>query len=566
MTAAIDPWLIYESPQVAWGPHPSQIEILDSPARHRVWCAGRRTGKSEFGGHVLLPECLASRVLPDDWAKKGKRREFWIVGDEYVTAEKEFRVIWNLIKHLGIPMDKGSHYAIDGKSQSVISCWGGNFKVVTQSAKYPDNLVGEALCGVLMVEAAKSKQSTWQKYIRPMLNDYGGWSIHTSTPEGKNHFYDKFEMGQDPFQKDWASWRMPAWRNHFVYTETGRAIAAGRLPADTEIPITEMTVDAHVKFLLNEMESSPSTSAAQIAATHGLILDSEILSQADELTIELFKQEVCADFTEFVGQVFKDYDEVYHVGTLQYNPDWHTYAATDYGFTNPSVWLLIQVGPWDEINVLAEVYEPNLTAEEFCDEIIRRRTREGVPLNPPELRMFYPDPADPMSSKAISDKLHISSSGGTGGELNIRINLIRQALKKGRLDSTATPLNDLNADKWRPQLMIDRSCTGLRNDMLAYKYPERKEDAETSRDRFELPMKRDDHGPEALGRFFVGRFGAGSLTHSAGTRVRKGNISRKPKSIPTGRIPPGGKPISAMRPVARNYGTFKDDELRNSAY
>lgn len=551
---------------MAWSPHPSQIEVLDSTARHRVWCAGRRTGKSEFGGHILLPEALASRTLPEDWAKKGKRREFWIVGDEYVTAEKEFRVIWNLVNHLKIPMDRGSHYAVDGKSQSVLSLWGGNFKVVTQSAKYPDNLVGEALCGVLMVEAAKSKPSTWQKYVRPMLNDYGGWSVHTSTPEGKNHFYDKFEMGQDPFQPDWASWRMPAWRNHFVYTETGQMIAAGKLPPNTPIPDHEMTIDGHVKFLIDQMESNPSTSAAQIAVTHGLQIDAETLSLADELTLELFKQEVCADFTEFVGQVFKEYDEEYHVGTLKYNPDWLTFAATDYGFTNPSVWLLIQVGDWGEVNVLAEVYEHSLTADMFADEIIRRRTREGIPFNPPELRMFYPDPADPMSSRTLSDKLHISSSGGTGGELNIRINLIRQALKKGRLDYDGAPLNDLNADKWRPQLMIDRSCSGLRNDMLAYRYPERKEDAETSRDRFELPMKRDDHGPEALGRFFVGYFGPGSLTHSAGTRVRKANMGRHKSSTQNRGVPGAQKPIAAMRPVARNHGHFKDDELRNSAY
>jgi hypothetical protein len=472
--------------------------------------------------------------VAEEWRKKGKRREFWIVGDEYVTADKEFRVIWNLVKHLGIPMDSGSHHSIDGRSQGVLSLWDNAFMVTTQSAKYPENLVGEALCGVLMVEAAKSKPSTWQKYVRPMLNDYKGWSIHTSTPEGKNHFWEKYNMGQDPYQPDWASWRMPAWRNPFVYTET--------------------TNDQHVKFLLDQLETHAGTSAAKIAAVNGLQIDPEILSLADELTIELFKQEVFADFTEFVGQVFKDYDEEYHVSDLEFNPDWLTFAAVDYGFTNPNVWLLIQVGPWGEINVLDEIYEPGLTADQFAEEIKRRG------LNPPQLRVFYPDPADPMSSQTLQDKLKVASMGGTGGELNVRINLIRAALREGRRDYGA--LTDSNAEVWRPRLQFNRRCIHTREDMMAYRYPERKEDQETSVPRMELPMKKDDHGPEALGRFMVGYFGPASLLGAGGTRVTRANMGRHTRSRANAQR---GKPISAMRPTPRGYPDWKD-KLQPGAY
>jgi hypothetical protein len=295
-----------------------------------------------------------------------------------------------------------------------------------------------------------------------------------------------------------------------------------------------------------------------------LIIDSEIASLADELPIELFKQEVMADFTEFVGQVFKEWDETYHVGTLQFNtnPDWQTFAAVDYGFTNPNVWLLIQVGPWGEINVLDEVYQEGLTADEFADEIRRRG------LCPPSLKVFYPDPADPMSSKTLSDRLRINAAGGTGGELNIRINLMRQAMRQGRIDRQSTELTDDNADKWRPRLMMDRKCIRTRADMMAYRYPERKEDIETSRDRFELPLKRDDHGPEALGRFFAGYYGAGALTASAGTRISRGNLSRggsrKPKvKSNTHRDTHVARMTQAGYPKWRDnrFGVVRDEEL-----
>ena len=80
----------------------------------------------------------------------------------------------------------------------------------------------------------------------------------------------------------------------------------------------------------------------------------------------MFKQEIAADFTEYVGRVFQDFDEEIHVKNLDFNPDWETYAGVDYGFTNPSVWLLIQVSPFGDVHILDEVYERGLSPLEFA--------------------------------------------------------------------------------------------------------------------------------------------------------------------------------------------------------
>lgn len=549
MPALLNPWAIYEHHLVNWDPHPSQELVLESPARHKVWCAGRRTGKSDLGGHVLLPEAIYTKSVATEWRKRGKSRIFWIVSDEYATAEKEFRVIWHLCNLLQLPLDKpGSYYDAVGGNMH-ISLWNGAFQVHAQSAKYPEHLVGEALCGVIMAEAAKAKPSIWHRFIRPMLNDYTGWSLHTSTPLGHNHFYDKFQMGQDKYNPDWASWRVPSWHNPYVYTETGRAIASGKEGYEDitvyDIPVEEFTRDLDVKKLVRHLEGAPGLSAFEVAEQNKLSISSEILQLFEELPLELFNQEIGADFTEFAGQVFKDFDEAYHVGDLRFNPEWETYAATDYGFTNPSVWLLIQVGPWQEINVLAEVHEPGLTADRFAEEIKRRR------LNPPQLEVFFPDPADPMSTRTLQDKLRVRPAAKTGGELHIRLNLIRQALRKGRIDQHASMLTEDNSDVWRPQLMIDRrGCPRMREEMLAYRYPERKEDSETSRDRFEKPLDKDDHAPEALGRFMVGYFGDGNLVDQA-TRVSKAGIHIGRKSARPG--VKKRKPLASMVPTKNGY-------------
>lgn len=491
----LDFWSIVE--QIGWRPHRGQLEVLKCPHRHKVVSAGRRFGKSNIGGHELVVEAFYTRPLATQLREEGKRREFWIVGPEYSDSEKEFRVLWNMLKKLGVPFDKPGSYNNAESGDMHLKLWGGTFQVHAKSAKYPDTLVGEGLSGVIMAEAAKIKPMVWIKHIRPTLADFDGWSIHSSTPEGKNHFYEKWQMGQDPKNVKWGSWRMPAWRNNYVY----------KTP----------TVDAHVAELMELQRQFPHMSVFELAELHNMIIDPEILDLASDLTVEAFQQEIGAEFTDFVGRVFKGFDEEIHVGDLDFHPNWQTYAGVDYGYTNPNVWLLIQVGPWGEINVLAEVYEEGMDAEEFAREIARRG------LCPSSLLAFYPDPADPGSSRILRRVLRKDSRGGTGGELTHRIDAIRKALKTQRVDTEAGPIPGGHTDM-RPQLMIDRRCSRTINDMLEYRYPEKKEQNSTRSQ--EQPMKKDDHGPEALGRFFAGFWGTPQQNASS-TRTSKGSFKRR---------------------------------------
>jgi hypothetical protein len=477
MTATLNKWDILDSDEVGWKPHPKQVEVVSSSARNRVVSAGRRFGKSDIGGHELIPEAFLTFSQRVQLKEENKRREFWIVGPEYSDSEKEFRVIYNSMKKLGMPFDKpGTYYdAIHGSMH--ISAWDGVFQVHAQSAKIPDTLVGEGLSGVILAEAAKLKERVWTKFIRPTLSDFEGWALFSSTPEGKNWFYDAYRKGKDPKNPDWSSWRCPAWLNPYVY----------KTPTRT----------AHVKKLQALMkDDNPryrSMSVGDIVQEFNLIIDSEIQSLIMDITEESFNQEIGADFSEFVGRVFKNFDEEVHVGDFVFDPTWETYGAVDYGFTNPSVWLLIQVGPWGDVRVLDEMYEPGLTAEEFAKEIKRRG------LCPEGLRTFYPDPASPGDTRQLESILKVRSTGGTGGELKPRLDRIRQALK------TRPVTLPVDHPDRHPELTIDRRCVNMIREMNDYRYPEKRSQQDTN--HVEAPMKKDDHAPEALGRFYAGKFG-----------------------------------------------------------
>lgn len=447
--------------RVLYDPHTGQRKIHTSGARHRVADAGRRFGKSTAGGRELTVMGIQAYHLQNYLREVGEQRRLWIVGPNYDDAEREFRVLYNDMKRLKIPMDRpGTYYTPGQQGGHTLSLWDGAFIVECRSADHPESLDGEGLNFVIMAEAAKMKRSVWSKFIRPALADKRGSSLWNSTPEGKNHFYEAWQKGQDPNNPAWASWRLPSWINDHVFP-------GGRQ-------------------------------------------DPEILEMESDLSTEKFKQEVGAEFTEYVGRVFKDWDEEIHVRNLRFNPKWPLYGAVDYGFTNPNVWLALQVDEWDNVYILGEFYRSGLDANEFANELQRWPLAANA-------RRFYPDPASPGDTRILEKALRIRATKSTGGELKHRLEYIRQWLKP-------VPLH-VPEEKRQPKLLVDRSCHNVIREFDAYRYPDDPSE-EKKRENREEPMKKDDHTPEALGRFFRGYYGPPGSDVKSGARVRKANIRK----------------------------------------
>jgi hypothetical protein len=443
-----------------------------------------------MGAGELDIEAARTKFMLSYLEDMSQRREFWIVGPGYTDSEKEFRKHYDALKRMGAPFDKPGTYYDAHAGDMQISMYGGRYMVLGKSAAHPERLVGEGLSGVIMAEAAKQKERTWTKYIRPTLADYNGWSIHTSTPEGKNWFYDLYMRGQDPNDTSWDSWRFGSWRNPHVYP--GGATSAGLM------------------MLRKAMEEGRAITPALRRRSK---VDEEIIELMLDQSEETFNQETAALFTEFAGRVFKRFDDEVHVTDLQYNPAFKTYAALDYGFTNPFVWLLIQEDMYGNVYVLDEIYETGLSIDDAARLIVSRG------LCPGSLIEFYPDPASPGDTLALERHLKKRANPATGGELNIRLRYIREALKDRHPElPEGDPMR-------RPKLLFDRKCTNTIREMNDYRYPETSK--EQKRNPKDMPIDKDNHGPEALGRFYRGRYGdpSGASTQGGAT-VRRTNLSR----------------------------------------
>lgn len=502
--------------ELGWTPHDLQEAVLLSPQRNQVIAAGRRVGKSQTGGHKLIPEALRAKGELDELKRRGLRREFWIVGPEYSDAEKEFRVVWDAYQQLGFQMDRPGSYNNPLSGEMRISMFRGRFVVWAKSAKYPGTLVGEGLSGVVFSEAAKLKPSVWDKFIRPTLADFGGWAFFGSTPEGRNWFYDLWMLGQDSRRTDWASWRAPSWANPHVY------------PMGVDEDLLELFRKAKkAKQIDDILQTVP-----LVATDMGLIpagIDSEIWAMFLDQSLEMFGQEVAADFTEYIGRVFKDFDPEIHLSSQELKRSWTTYACKDSGFTNPTVWLILQVDPHRErVHVVHEYYERQRTASEAAEEIKSR----GLAPNTGDVRImgFYGDPADPSGNQDFQNILKIRSIGGTGGEIQDRLEWIRRFLKVNPMLATLP----VGHPERVPGLTIHPRCKNTIREMGAYRYKETAEQAEAKdRSAPEQPLAIDNHAPEALGRFFRGFFGVPWRTpqsvgsHRARTGRRAGVAGRR---------------------------------------
>lgn len=190
------------------GLHPGQLAIWNSPARFKVVAAGRRFGKSHYGGNELGIEALKSenehgyQLTPEH-------------GVYYVapTFDQAKRVMWPKLRELFGYANSGGFITRENVNDGWIEFIGGR-RVYIKGADNPDSLRGIALSYLVLDEYADMKKETWEQILRPTLMDVKGRALFIGTPKGKNHFYQLFMNahekpdGEDgtPGEELWGDW------------------------------------------------------------------------------------------------------------------------------------------------------------------------------------------------------------------------------------------------------------------------------------------------------------------------------------------------------------------------
>ena len=174
-----------------------QQEVFKDTTRFKVIAAGRRCGKSRLSAVTLLIEGIN---CPEGSAVM------------YVapTLGQARTIIWDLLNELGRPIIKSAH--INNLEITLVN----GRKILVRGADNPDSLRGVSLSYLVMDEVAFIKAEIWEKVLRAALSDKKGRAMFISTPSGRNHFYDWYQLGQSGEDEEWKSWHFTTADNETI--------------------------------------------------------------------------------------------------------------------------------------------------------------------------------------------------------------------------------------------------------------------------------------------------------------------------------------------------------------
>ena len=364
---------------------PAQMEVLTSNKRFRVLVAGRRFGKT----HLALVELLRAACGPD--------RKVWYIAPSYKQAK---RIAWDRLKKLTQPFWASA----PSETELSIRLQGGGVIALKGADQY-DSLRGDGLDFVVLDEYASMHPMCWTEVIRPALADRQGGALFIGTPQGFNHFYERFEHAhKDP---EWAAFQFS--------TEEGGNVSA-----------------------------------------------SELASASRELDERCFRQEFQARFESIgKGQAYYAFQRTGNVRPSRYQPGRALIWSMDFNVDPMSSVLAQREG--DTVYVLDEIILPDANTPAAC-EAFYERTRPMREMGPVTLQVYGDASGNQRNTAGARTDWSIIRDffGSKRGEFEVtfRIASANPAVKD-RINCVNSRLRNAADER---QLLIDPRCRELIRD------------------------------------------------------------------------------------------------------
>lgn len=175
-------------------PHPGQETILTSKARFRIVACGRRFGKTALGQLAILEAVLDGK-------------QCWWLAPTYAMASQVWRDLKNVCQ--GMPR------ILVSESERRMDFPKGGWLAI-RSTHNADNLRGAGLDLAVLDEAAFMAANVWPEVVRPMLLERQGKALFLSSPNGRNWFWQLFQIGLDPEEPEWQSFHFTSFDNPLI--------------------------------------------------------------------------------------------------------------------------------------------------------------------------------------------------------------------------------------------------------------------------------------------------------------------------------------------------------------
>ncbi len=188
-------------------PHEYQWLLIHSrPERYNIECWPRQHGKSTAIAYEDIFDCADT---PGGL--------FWLVAPTYDLCEP----IFNEILKIATQRCKFPEFSVTRKSfRDMYIEFSNGSRYDCKSAENVTSLQGRALDGLTLEEwGSVADPTVYEQYLRPTIAAKRARMKALSTPKGFNGFFDMFQRGQDPMERDWFSGRAPLGCSPYVTHE-----------------------------------------------------------------------------------------------------------------------------------------------------------------------------------------------------------------------------------------------------------------------------------------------------------------------------------------------------------
>ena len=175
--------------------HPAQASIHKNLNRFNVLDCGRR-----FGKDVMLRNYSCEGLVkgePVGW---------------YEPSFKSLQANWDWLVETLYPITRGKSErdrTIEVITGGTIEMWSLQDKDASRGRRYKRVVINEAAFVPYL-------KYSWNNVIRLTLADLLGGAIISSTPRGRNYFWNLFRLGEDDKETDWSCFMHPTWDNPYI--------------------------------------------------------------------------------------------------------------------------------------------------------------------------------------------------------------------------------------------------------------------------------------------------------------------------------------------------------------
>lgn len=165
-------------------PHPGQQGVLKQARRFNWLSAGRRWRKTTLGMMIAVESAIEGKEI------------FW-----GAPTYDQVRLAWRETKRAA-----GAVFEFT-QMRMTAECGMTGGRIVYRSLDDPDNARGHSADGVIIDEVGDVKDEAWYEVLRPVLIDTGGFLWAVGTPKGRNWFWREHRNALD--REDSISWQVP---------------------------------------------------------------------------------------------------------------------------------------------------------------------------------------------------------------------------------------------------------------------------------------------------------------------------------------------------------------------